>query len=87
MFSLPGLPKLLLLALVVWLVWRTFGRMNNAVRRDSDPQNGPRQGNDTQNGRPNAAPPPQRAVEDMVQCPKCGSYVPAKGGHDCVRPA
>ena len=26
----------------------------------------------------------ERAVEDMVQCPKCGAYVPAPGGHDCA---
>jgi len=25
----------------------------------------------------------EASIEDMVKCPRCGSYVPAKGGHDC----
>jgi hypothetical protein len=87
MFTLPGLPKLLILCLIVWFVWRVVGRMNNVARRDPDGQNGrqsgPRQSN--RSGNPtNAQRPQQRAVEDMVQCPKCGAYVPAKGGHDCA---
>ncbi len=26
----------------------------------------------------------ERAIENMVKCPKCGAYVPEKGGHDCT---
>jgi hypothetical protein len=84
MFSLPGLPKLLLLCLIVWLVWRTIGRVSNVVRRDSDAPSRPQPRNRTADTRTKPGRPQQRAVEDMVQCPKCGAYVPAKGGHDCA---
>jgi hypothetical protein len=88
MFTLPGLPKLLLLCLIVWLVWRMFNRMNSVARRDYDDRAGPQQSNRPMNNRSarptNAQQTQPRAVEDMVQCPKCGAYVPAKGGHDCT---
>jgi hypothetical protein len=66
------LPKLLLLAVIAWLVW-TFLRKQKIIggsnrTTDSAPRN------DRAN---------ERAVEDMVKCPKCGAYVPAKGAHDC----
>jgi hypothetical protein len=67
------LPKILLLLLVAFLAWR-FLRRHNIVG-GSKPQAQPR------------ATPAQKtegAIEDMVKCPKCGSYVPAKGGHDCA---
>ena len=66
------LPKILILLAVCWLVWR-FLRKNNII-------GGPRAGAAPQ------APQNRKAegtIEDMVKCPKCGSYVPAKGGHDC----
>jgi hypothetical protein len=93
MFTRPGLPKLLLLCLVVWLVWRMFNRMNSVARRDHDDGPGGHPGNRPMNDRSmnnrsgrstNAQHGQPRAVEDMVQCPKCGAYVPAKGGHDCT---
>ncbi len=69
------LPKLLLLAVVVWLAWN-FLKRHNIV------------GGGTRGGGASRNEPPQNrkaegAIEDMVKCPKCGSYVPAKGGHDC----
>jgi hypothetical protein len=66
------LPKILLLLVVGWLVW-TFLRKNNII------------GGSKAGGAPRT-PPTKKAegtIEDMVKCPKCGSYVPAKGGHDC----
>jgi hypothetical protein len=71
------LPKLLLLLVVAWLVW-TFLKKQNII--------GGSKGGGAQPRTPNRPPENQRAeraVEDMVKCPKCGSYVPAKGGHDC----
>jgi len=71
------LPKLLLLAVIVWLVW-TFLRKNKIIggaNRSSSAPGAERPKNQ----------PAERAIEDMVKCPKCGSYVPAKGGHDCQK--
>ena len=70
-------PKLLILLVVGWLVW-TFLRKQRIIG-----------GSDGGGARRDEAPPPrnpkksERAIEDMVKCPKCGAYVPAKGGHDC----
>ena len=68
------LPKLLLLLVVVWLAWRFLKRHNiignsKAGAAPQAPQNRKAEG----------------AIEDMVKCPKCGAYVPAKGGHDCAQ--
>ncbi|WP_459853263.1 hypothetical protein [Dongia sp. agr-C8] len=66
------LPKILLLLVVAFLAWRLLKRHNII------------------GGKPQAQPrgtPKQKAegaIEDMVKCPKCGAYVPAKGGHDCA---
>ena len=69
-------PKLLILLAIVWLVW-TFLRKQKILG-----------GADRDSAAPRAEAPQsqktgERAVEDMVKCPKCGAYVPAKGGHDC----
>jgi len=64
-------PKLLLLAAIVWVVWM-FLRRNNIVGGSRAAKSAPRT-----EGRA------EGTIEDMVKCPKCGSYVPAKGGHDC----
>jgi hypothetical protein len=66
------LPKILLLLVVCWLVW-TFLRKNNIIG-GSKAGHAPR------------TPPAKKdgTIEDMVKCPKCGAYIPAKGGgHDC----
>ena len=72
------LPKLLLLVLVVWLVWRWLGRpgLGGPSQQNRD------RGQPSDNRRTNAGSP-QRPVEDMVKCPKCGAYFPASGAHDC----
>jgi rubredoxin len=66
------LPKILLVLVIVWLAW-TFLKKYNII------------GGSKAGGQPRAPqnPKTERAVEDMVKCPKCGAYVPAKGGHDC----
>ena len=68
------LPKILLLLVVAWLAWRFLKRHN--IIGGSNAGSAPR------------ATPNQKSegsIEDMVKCPKCGSYVPAKGGHDCAK--
>ena len=71
------LPKLLLLAVVVWLVW-TFLRRNNII-------GGANRGTTAPGPERPKSQQAERAIEDMVICPKCGSYVPSKGGHDCQK--
>lgn len=65
------LPKLLLLAVVVWLAW-TFLKRHNIIG-SSRTREAPRA--ETRK--------PEGAIEDMVKCPKCGAYVPVTGGHTC----
>jgi hypothetical protein len=67
------LPKILLLLVVGWLAWRFLKRHNivGGNKAGSAP-------------RATANQKTEGAIEDMVKCPKCGSYVPAKGGHDCA---
>jgi len=33
-----------------------------------------------------SSPPPAVEAVDMIQCPVCGDYVPAKGARSCGRP-
>jgi hypothetical protein len=69
------LPKILLLLVVAWLAWR-FLKRHNII------------GGSNAGAAPPRSTPNQKsegAIEDMVKCPKCGAYVPAKGGHDCAQ--
>lgn len=70
--------KLLIIAVVAWLAW-TFLRKQN-ILGGSQGGGGPPRTDSAPRSRK-----PERAVEDMVKCPKCGAYVPAKGGHDCTK--
>ena len=83
------LPKLIIAAVVIWLAWRWFSRFTagNQSGRSKDPGTTNRGTANHTAQKPEAAPREQRAIEDMVKCPKCGSYVPAKGGHDCTAEA
>lgn len=66
------LPKILILLAICWLVWR-FLRKNNII-------GGSKAGDAPRATRNRKA---EGTIEDMVKCPKCGAYVPVKGGHDC----
>jgi hypothetical protein len=66
------LTKILIIAVVAYLAW-TFLRKSNILR-------GARKTTDV----PPKGRPMERTIEDMVKCPKCGAYVPEKGGHDCL---
>lgn len=77
----PTLTKVLIAAVVIFLVWRWFGRIN-ATKQANNRNAGRSQGAETGSARRQAGN--ERAIEDMVKCPHCGAYVPAKGGHDCT---
>ncbi len=79
MFGL-SIGKLLPTALVVVVVfygWKWVGRVQ-AQRTEALKQAKTRRRN-----RP--TPPPAADAVDMVQCPVCGDYVPARGATSCGR--
>lgn len=60
------LPKLFLLLLIGGLVWYAMRWFNAAPPRTGQ--------------RPSGSPPPQRAIQDLVACRTCGTYVAAGAG-------
>ena len=79
MFGLFSISKLLVTAAIIFAVWQGFKWLNNrqeiqkqAARQRM--QKGPRK------AAPDTSGP---TIEDMVQCPDCGAYVPDDGRHRC----
>ena len=72
---MPSITKILLLVLIIWVVWRGFNRFTGAGRTNWNQRQAP--------DRPSRSGPPQRPVEDMVKCPKCGAYVAGLADHRC----
>ncbi len=69
------LQKLLFTALIIVLVWQAFkwlGRRGEMQKRRADA--------DKREAETKAR---TAHVEDMVECPDCGAYVPKGGGHRC----
>lgn len=76
MFTLPTLPKILLIVLVIGAVW-WWHRRNQIRRREKEElERRPHAAAKTRSGKP---------VEDMAQCKVCNAYVPAKGATRCGR--
>lgn len=78
MFTIPTLPKILLIVLVIGAVWWWYRRSQIRAREraeelDRNARGGVAKGK--------AAKP----VEDMVKCKICAAYVPAKGATRCGR--
>jgi len=78
-----GLPKLIVLAIVIYITWKVFGaivRMGAAQRGAVPPRQAPRRA---------AAEAPRAPVADavdLVKCPVCGSYVSPASTKSCGRP-
>ena len=64
------IPKLVVILLIGFLAWYAVRWLN---RRPESPAR-----------RRTASPPRQRAIEDLVPCPKCGTYVASGAG--CAKP-
>lgn len=81
MFTIPTLPKILLVVAVIGLLWWWHRRNRIKAREraelDRDKGAGASRGK-TKNG-------PAKPVEDMAQCRVCGAYVPAAGASRCGR--
>jgi hypothetical protein len=76
MFTLPTLPKLLLIAAVIAVVWYFFRRGKVAKREGGQAGSS----SASQAGAGNAKP-----IEDMVQCRSCGAYIPANTTCSCKK--
>jgi uncharacterized protein len=80
MFGL-GLPKLILLALIIAIIWYGYRYLQRieAVRRALRDELMRRQ-------RATARPAQPVEAEDLVKCATCGAYVPAHHASACGRP-
>ncbi len=87
MFGIPSLQKLLVLAAVIAAVWYGFkfvGRLQDAREAEQKLRaGGTRQ---PKARRRRAKQPAAPEAEDMVECPVCQAYVPARGASRCERP-
>lgn len=70
--------KLLLLALLIFIVWTAFKYMRRveAIRRVL---------RDEMQRRQATRRPPPLPAEDLVSCPACGAYVAARSAGNCGR--
>ena len=80
MFTIPTLPKILLILFVVGVVWWWYRRNQIRSRENDEIERNPRRGS-----RPGGKNKPAKPIEDMAQCKVCGAYVPASGARNCGR--
>jgi hypothetical protein len=76
MLTIPTLPKILLIVLVIGVIW-WWHRRNQIRRRE--------QAELERNPHNRAQAKPTKPIEDMTQCKVCGAYVPASGTRNCGR--
>jgi len=75
MLSVPSFSKILVLIAIIALVWvafRVVGRLDQARKQQA------------RTPRPSGSES-RRGVEEMVECKRCGTYVPARGASSCGR--
>jgi uncharacterized protein len=83
MLGIPGLSKLIVLIailLVVWYGFKLIGQLDRARKQALRARSQAARGA----GRRTAAAP-ERAVEDMIKCSACGTYVAARHPTRCGR--
>ena len=76
MFTIPTLPKILLIVLVIGAIWWWYRRSQIKAREKAELERNPQ--SRTKNK-------PAKPIEDMAQCRTCGAYVPAVGARNCGR--
>lgn len=84
MFTIPTLPKILLIVAVIGVLWWWHRRNQIKRREQAELDRNPRAQAKTgakAGAKGNAGKP----IEDMTQCKVCGAYVPAKGATRCGR--
>jgi hypothetical protein len=76
MFTIPTLPKILLIVLVIGAIWWWHRRNQIKKREQAELERNPSR---------RAKAKPAKPIEDMTQCKVCGAYVPASGAKSCGR--
>jgi hypothetical protein len=79
MFTIPTLPKILLIVIVIGVLW-WWHRRNQIKARERAELN---RGNPAGRASAKTKNSPAKPIEDMAQCRVCGAYVPAKGAARC----
>lgn len=79
MFTIPTLPKILLIVIVIGVLW-WWHRRNQIKARERAELNGR---GPIGRGSAKTKNSPAKPIEDMAQCRTCGAYVPAKGATAC----
>jgi hypothetical protein len=86
MFTIPTLPKILLIVAVIGVVWWWHRRNQIKRREQSELDRKPRAAQTRAGaGKPKRAAGAEKPIEDMAQCRVCGAYVPASGATRCGR--
>jgi len=84
MFTLPTLPKILLIVAVIAVLWWWHRRNQIRARERAELDRDTRSGRAGKT-RAGAKGTPAKPIEDMAQCKVCNAYVPAKGATRCGR--
>jgi hypothetical protein len=79
MFGLFSISKILVLGAVVLAVWYGFKWLGNRERMQKQAAKQRSRKGPDQSAASSSGP----TIEDMVQCPDCGAYVPDDGRHIC----
>lgn len=79
MFTIPTLPKILIIVAVIGLLWWWHRRSQIKARERAELDKG------AGAARTKAKNNPVKPVEDMAPCRTCGAYVPAVGATACGR--
>jgi hypothetical protein len=82
MIEVPKLVVILVIGVLVWYGMRWLKRLPSNPRTGAPPRAAGGAG--AAGARQRQAGAPQRAVEDLVACPKCGTYVTSGAG--CGKP-
>lgn len=85
MFTLPTLPKLLVIVAVIAVFWWWHRRNQIRRREQAELDRNPRAPNTRNAAKGGAKGGAAKPIEDMAQCKVCGAYVPAKGATRCGR--
>lgn len=79
MFTIPTVPKILVIVIVIGVLWWWHRRNQIRARERAELD----RGNPAGRASAKAKNSPAKPIEDMAQCRVCGAYVPAVGATNC----
>lgn len=80
MFTIPTLPKILIIVAVIAVLW--WWHRRNQIKAREREELGKGGGRAARTKSKNS---PAKPVEDMAKCRVCGAYVPTAGATNCGR--